>query len=107
MLQYLTLPHVFVVHQHVHPVQVYIVTYQPTHAVVVTLAPTLMDQKKILLHVHAEVPPAMICMDYFVTLKEVYVLILSFQICVQFVMVQLPALVSANVEIYYVLYRQV
>ena len=60
VVQYLTLPHVYVVHQLVHPVQVFIVIYQPTHAAVATLVPTLMDQKKILSIVHVVVTHAMI-----------------------------------------------
>ena len=98
MIQLLTHPHVYVVHQHVHSVQVYTVMYQPTHVAVAKLAPTLTDPKKIQSIVHVVVLLVMILMENFVTLKGVYVVILSFQIFVQFVMVQLLALVSANVE---------
>ena len=109
MVQYQMLPHVFVVNQPVHSVQVYIVTCQltgqpSTHAAMVMLAQSLMDQQKTLSIVHVELLHAMITMENFVMLKGIYVPILLFQIgFVQFVMVQLPVglalILSAYVEI--------
>ena len=63
MVQTQTLPHVYVVHQLVHPVQVYFVKIR--HAAAATIAQTLTDRQQ-MWHVHVvKLLPAMIIMEIF------------------------------------------